>query len=109
MMKIYIASPYTIGDKETNVAVQIDASDAIANAGGTPFWPLSSHYWDLRHPHDWQFWMHQDLEWLKDCDALLRLPGESRGADEEERLALSLGMPVVHSVEDAVRLCNGKR
>lgn len=34
------------------------------------------------------------------CDAVLRLPGASRGADGDVERALSLGLPVLHSVAD---------
>ena len=34
------------------------------------------------------------------CDAVLRIPGESRGADLECELARSLGKPVYTSVDD---------
>lgn len=34
------------------------------------------------------------------CDAVLRLPGDSRGADLDVARARALGLPVVHSVED---------
>src|SRR5947209_20037439 len=34
------------------------------------------------------------------CDAVLRIPGESRGADQEVRMAKERGMPVFFRVED---------
>jgi hypothetical protein len=34
------------------------------------------------------------------CDAILRLPGESAGADEEVKLAKELGKPVFYSIVD---------
>lgn len=34
------------------------------------------------------------------CDAVLRLPGDSRGADLDVARARALGLPVVHSVEE---------
>lgn len=37
---------------------------------------------------------------LRHCDAVLRLPGESTGADEDVRIALERGLPVYHRVED---------
>jgi hypothetical protein len=44
--------------------------------------------------------MKQDFEWLKCCDAVLRLPGESTGADREVALAKELGIPVYYSIAD---------
>lgn len=37
---------------------------------------------------------------LKICDAVLRLPGPSKGADEDVRLATERGIPVYHRIED---------
>lgn len=34
------------------------------------------------------------------CDAVLRLPGESKGADEDVRLANELGLAVYYRLED---------
>jgi hypothetical protein len=34
------------------------------------------------------------------CDAVLRLPGESKGADNDVRLARERGLPVYHRIED---------
>jgi len=34
------------------------------------------------------------------CDAILRLEGKSKGADEDVRLALSLGLPVYYNLHD---------
>jgi hypothetical protein len=37
---------------------------------------------------------------LEHCDAVLRLPGVSTGADRDVRLATERGIPVYHQVED---------
>ncbi len=34
------------------------------------------------------------------CDAVLRLPGESKGADEDVRLAQEMGLAVYYNLED---------
>ncbi len=34
------------------------------------------------------------------CDAVLRLPGESKGADNDVRIARERGIPVYHRLED---------
>lgn len=39
---------------------------------------------------------------LERCDAILRLPGESKGADEDVRRAMARGIPVYYSLEDAL-------
>ena len=37
---------------------------------------------------------------LTRCDAVLRIPGESKGADQDVRIARERGLPVFHSVEE---------
>ena len=37
---------------------------------------------------------------LQRCDAVLRIPGESRGADQDVALARELGLPVYFDVND---------
>jgi hypothetical protein len=37
---------------------------------------------------------------LTRCDAVLRIPGESKGADQDVRIARARGLPVFHSVEE---------
>lgn len=98
MKRVYIACPYTKGDKEANVLASIDAAHELIELGYAPYVPLLNHYIHLRHPQDYDTWMEQGIAWLKQCDILLRLPGESAGADKEVSLALTLRMPVYYSV-----------
>ncbi|GAA1778324.1 hypothetical protein GCM10009795_025570 [Nocardioides hankookensis] len=37
---------------------------------------------------------------LQHCDGVLRLPGASRGADQDVRIAEERGLPVWHRIED---------
>ena len=37
---------------------------------------------------------------LEKCDAVLRMPGESKGADEDVKIALKKGIPVYYKLED---------
>ena len=39
---------------------------------------------------------------LQHCDAVLRLPGESKGADQDVAIARERGLPVYHSIEELV-------
>lgn len=45
-------------------------------------------------------WLAVDLAWVAVSDAVLRLPGESTGADIEMAEALRLGIPVFTSIPD---------
>lgn len=98
--KIYIASPYTKGDVAVNVKAQIDAFAELMDKGFAPFAPLYSHFQHMAHPRSYEKWLEQDFEWIPSCDCLLRLPGESSGADKEVELAKSLGKPVFYSIDE---------
>ena len=97
-MKVYIAGPYTHGDVARNVRAAIDAAHAIREAGHTPLVPVLSHFWHMIHPRAYEDWLAMDLEWLEVCDAVVRLPGHSPGADRETAEAARIGLPVYHGV-----------
>jgi len=99
MVVVYIASPYTIGDVAMNVRRQIEMSDRLMTLGYCPVAPLLTHFQHLCFPRPYEDWMRVDLEMISRCDALLRMEGESVGADREVAHALSIGIPVVYSVE----------
>jgi hypothetical protein len=99
MKKVYIACAYTKGDPCLNVRSAVFAADRLLDAGYAPLVPILSHLWHLISPHDYETWMRLDLEWLPCCDALVRLPGESSGADREVAEARRLGIPVFMGVD----------
>lgn len=99
MIKVYIASPYTLGDVAVNVKRQIDCADELMNIGFLPFAPLYSHFQHMIHPRPYEDWIQIDLEWVEVCDCVLRLEGESHGADGEVLYAKQLGKPVFKSIE----------
>ena len=96
---VYVASPYTKGDVAVNVRRNIEAANSLAEAGFVPFAPLLSHFWHLLHPQPYEFWTKYDLDWLDRCDAIVRLPGESSGADAEVSRAMELRLPVYFGLE----------
>lgn len=98
--KVYIASPYTIGNIEANVERQLACGDELLDNGFLPFIPLLYHYQHAKHPRDYEDWLAIDKEWILSCDALLRLSGESVGADIEVSHAQENNIPVFYSVED---------
>ena len=98
-MKVYVAGPYTKGDVALNVRRAIEAADCLLKAGHQPFLPHLTHFWHLVCPGPYEQWMALDLAWLSVCHALVRLPGESSGADREVAEAIKLGTPVFSGVE----------
>ena len=100
MKKVYIASPYTLGDQSVNVRKQIDVADNLLNNEYIPFTPLLSHFHHFVYPRSYESWMVYCLEWVKTCDYLLRLEGESNGADMEVKTAKENNIPVFFSLEE---------
>lgn len=98
-MKVYIAGPYTKGDVVVNVRNAIAAADELLALGHHPFIPHLTHLWHMVSPKEYEEWLAIDLVWLRVCDALLRIPGESSGADKEVDAARELSIPV-YSIEE---------
>ena len=92
-LKIYIAGPYS-SDPEKNTLNAIKVGEEVAKAGHIPYIPHLTHFWDKEYPHPVEFWYEYDLNWLRCCDRVIRIPGESTGADREVELANELGIPV---------------
>ena len=106
MIKIYIASPYTKGNKLSNVNRSFDVASELIDLGFAPFAPLYTHYIDELHPKSYELWMKLDKEWLLHCDGLLRMEGKSEGADQEVWWAIDNNIPVFYSVDQVVKYYN---
>lgn len=94
--RLYIAGPYTKGDVAQNVAKAITVADHIMTRRPevAVFVPHLTHFMHLMFPREYEFWLAYDIEWLSQCNALLRLEGESAGADKEVEYATSIKIPV---------------
>ena len=102
MRYVYIAGPYTRGDPVTNTGDAIRMADILVSVGYIPFIPHLSLLWHLLRPHALDFWYEYDLAWLDKCDCLLRLSGESPGADKEVEYAITKQIPVYYSVDELI-------
>lgn len=124
MNRVYIAGPISKGDLKRNVDQATEAFVALAKAGLAPFcphWSVYSKPCEAAPPMpdgrqcvscvgDWQGndqmshadWLGVDLPWVGVANAVLRLPGESTGADREVAFAESLGIPVYHSLREVI-------
>lgn len=98
--KVYIAGPYTKGDVAVNVRTALEVANRLADAGFVPYVPHMTHFWHLVLPRPYKFWCDYDNEFLSCCDILLRIPGDSDGADREVKLAYKLGLRVYFCEED---------
>lgn len=103
--RIYCAGPISIGPIEANIKQGTDAHLALLKAGYAPLCPQLSCYLGGPTPEAMpcgtkhEDWMGADLPWVFVSDAVLRLPGESKGADMETALADQAGIPVFHTIE----------
>lgn len=98
--RLYIAGPYSAGDPMANIRRALEAADEALARGWLPFVPHLSGFWHFHSPKPWEDWVRMDLAWLEVCDALLRLAGESPGADIEVKYARELGLPVYAGLAD---------
>lgn len=108
-LRVYVAGPISKGDLQTNIRQALDAGHALLKAGFAPMVPHLTCYWagdgsaavlprDTTHDD----WYGMNEPWVTVADAVLRLPGESVGADREVELANRLGIPVYREVADLI-------
>lgn len=108
--RIYIAGPISIGNQFHNAANGIRAASAVFHLGAIPYCPHLTALWDFVDPSmRHEDWMEICFAWIPQCDAVLRIPGESHGADRECEYARSLGIPVVDSMAAVEALTNRSR
>jgi hypothetical protein len=124
--RVYIAGPLGKGSLVHNVNQATAAFVELARAGLAPMCPHWSVYAKECEPAPmgpeqvtclgtvagndamgFDDWMGVDLPWVAASDALLRLPGESVGADMEVSCAKDHGVPVFHSVAAVVAWAKG--
>lgn len=115
--RIYIAGPIAKGDLKHNIQQATDAFIALAKSGFAPFCPHWSCFsgpivnlggapiaYAMVTPNDLTHadWLGIDLSWVSVSDCVLRLPGESVGADMEVRFARQNNIPVFFAVDECV-------
>lgn len=109
---VFISGPYSVyksrlhNFKETgkhaetaNTNIAMGFATLVMRQGGIPFIPHLTHFWHLQHPRDWEEWLVYDSYWLAHCDCLVRIEGESRGADAECTLAQEMGLRIITEEE----------
>lgn len=100
MKRIFVSGPYTKGDVAINVKNAIDTSNTLIDMGFAPFCPHLTHFLHMHKAQEYEKWLEIDVAFLKICDAVLRIPGESNGADLEIKSALELNIPVFYNIHD---------
>ena len=97
--RVYVAGPITKGDQFVNARNGILAGKTLFDCGYAPYVPHLTCFWHAVAPMPYESWTTLDNEWIPLCDALLRLPGESKGSDAEVALAQELGIPVFYDTQ----------
>jgi len=93
-IRVYISGPITLGNPVTNFAQADEAMAELMELGYAPLNPMLSMKSGYANDFPWQTWIDGCLAWVQVADAILRLPGESRGAEIECAAAVNCGIPV---------------
>ena len=103
MIKVFISGPYTLGDVAQNVKRAMDIADELILNGFAPYCSHLTHFLHINKAQPYEKWLEIDLEYLKVCDAVIRIPGASKGADKEVLYATKNGIPVFNSIADIIK------
>ena len=100
---IYLASPYSIGDREKNFELVTKKAAELVSEGYTVISPITYGHTLLNFkemPNDWGFWMKFCSELLYKCDRLVlyKIPGwdTSVGVAEELSIAVDHDIPITY-------------
>lgn len=106
---VYIASPYSSGNRKWNAVFQCVIWNQLMDDGLVwPHAPLWSHWQHEMFPRPYEDWLQYDLAQLPFMDVCLRLnaemptrhyfQAESKGADREVKAFEEMGKPVFYSI-----------
>ncbi len=95
---VYVAGPMTQGDTLENIRKAVIVGNELLELGLIPYVPHSMIAWPLQFGHDWDTWLGFDEKWIKKCDCLLRLKGDSPGADREVEFCHAYDIPVFYDI-----------
>ncbi len=107
MNRVYISGPITKGATLHHIHDACMVWKRLTEAGIFAICPHWSAVQDMIAPMPHAAWMAYDRPLLALCNIILRLPGESVGADQEVAWAREFGFPVFHDVESLMEFCNG--
>lgn len=99
-IRVYISGPITLGDPVKNFAQADEAMAEIMELGYCPLNPMLTMRSQYAGHFSWQQWIDSCLSWVEVADAVLRLPGDSRGAEVECAHAINLGIPVFNGIPE---------
>lgn len=98
---VYIAGPISKGPYWKNVRNGVDMGHKLMELGFVPFIPMMDFLMVFAYPDiHYETLLDYDFQVISRCDVLLRIPGESPGADREVVFANGNGIPVFVTLED---------
>lgn len=92
--RVYISGPLTLGNRNLNLFQAFEAHRQLIKAGFAPLNPMITMLCPFAPDVEHSEWLDCDLPWVEVCDVVVRLPGESKGADLETAHARLHGIPV---------------
>jgi hypothetical protein len=101
---VYLSGPITCSNYDRTQAIHaaVEMHRELMRAGYAVVNPMLTAY--LPFAFDGTFtheeWLASDFPVVASADAVFRLPGPSRGADQETELARQFGIPVVTSIRE---------
>jgi hypothetical protein len=105
MKHLYIAGPYTRPDPVINTNAALRIGTGLFERGlYVPYVPHVTLLWHCVTPKPIEHWYALDLEHMTRCDAFVRLPGESTGADLEAKVADNSGLERIEFTDLPVSL-----
>ena len=99
--RVYVAGPISIGDVRENIERGIRMGETLSVLGYAPFVPHYDLLWDkesVAGTLNYEVYLERDFSFITTCQALLRLDGESKGADREVAWAHAVGVPVFYTL-----------
>lgn len=104
LVLVYIAGPMSKGPLEMNIRNAVYAGRTLLSFDINPVIPHLYCFMEMMFPlQDYERWMKFDFELIKRCDALLRIPGESKGSDREVEFAQKHNIPTFRDIESLVQ------
>lgn len=101
MKVIYLSGPMTLGHQFDNVREAMRHATLLREAGHAVILPQLNYWWEMVFPGDLETYMSMDLALLERADVVVRIPGESQGADREVAHASLYGIPTFIGTAEA--------
>ena len=102
-VRVYIAGPYSTGYVVYNTRHAMRMWHTLWCHGYIPICPHWTMFQDMLTPMAYPDWLEYDWLMLETCHVVLRLKGESDGADTEVTHAKNHSIPVVYSLEQLLK------